>query len=46
MKEVLEQQMKINDQRKLEEDRINPEEITYGTIGRMLAQHRHQPNKQ
>lgn len=46
MKEVLEEQMKIKDYQRYEEERVNPEELSYGTIGKMLSQRRHQPNKQ
>jgi hypothetical protein len=46
MREVLDQQVRIKDQTKVEEERVNPEELTYGTIGRMLTQRRQAPNKQ
>ena len=46
MKEVLEEQMKIKDYQRYQEERVNPEELSYGTIGRMLSQKRHQHNKQ
>lgn len=45
MREVLDQQVRIKDRLKAEEERINPEELTYGTIGRMLNQRKQAPNK-
>ncbi len=43
---MLEEQIKTKDQQKQEESRINPEDISYGTIGKMLMQRRREPNKQ
>ena len=36
MKEILDQQVMIHEQKKREEERINPEELSYGLFGRML----------
>jgi hypothetical protein len=46
MREVLDQQVRFKDKTKAEEERVNPEELTYGTLGRMLDQRRQIPNKQ
>jgi len=45
MKEMLEEQIKNKELKKREEERINPEELTYGSIGRMLNERRPECNK-
>ncbi len=46
MKNVLEQQVKIKAFQKEEQNRVNPEQLTYGTIGDMLNRRRPSQNKQ
>lgn len=46
MKRILDEQIKIKQRQKREEETVNPEELTYGTIGRMLMETKKPSNKQ